>query len=125
MTKTVEPTFQRVDDRGVLTEVLNDGTWATVLHGRMKRGAILGNHYHRQTVTFLFIITGCAEVATVEVAGGRRERLTVSAGQGAWLQPNVSHAIRFLEDSECLILKSIRYDPDHPDTVAYPVDAQT
>jgi len=35
---------------------------------------------------------------------------------------NETHAVRFDEVSDFLMLKSKQYDPQNPDTFAYPVD---
>jgi dTDP-4-dehydrorhamnose 3,5-epimerase-like enzyme len=87
-----------------------------------RRGAVLGNHYHEKTEVFFCLITGRAEVAIVQVDTNERERLTLNAEQGVRLAVKESHAIRFLEASEFIMLKSLRHDPAAPDTVPYPVD---
>jgi dTDP-4-dehydrorhamnose 3,5-epimerase-like enzyme len=115
------PTFQRRDGRGLFVEAVNGGPWETLIVGTMKRGAELGHHYHKQTVVLFWLTKGRAEVAIVHVETGEQERLELDALQGVRLLANESHVIRFLEDSEFVMLKSLRYDPDDPDTFAYPV----
>jgi hypothetical protein len=43
------------------------------------------------------------------------------AGQGVILNTNESHAIRFIEESDFVMLKSLRYNPADPDTYQFPV----
>lgn len=115
------PTFKRADDRGTFTEVLNGGRWEALIFGQMHSGAVMGNHYHRKTEVFLFLTKGSARIDTIQVETGERQRLLLLAEQGVVLKTNESHAIRFLDESEFIMLKSVRYDPADPDTFPYPV----
>jgi len=116
------PTFSRVDERGSFVEVLNAGRWEALLHGRMKRGSVIGNHYHERTEVFLFLTEGRAEIKTVEIGTGERQQFGLEANQGVMLHTRESHAIRFLENSTFIMLKSLAHNPDDPDTFPHPVD---
>ncbi len=117
------PTFQRRDGRGLFVEALNGGPWETLVFGSMKRDAELGHHYHKKTEVCFFLTKGRAEVSIVHVETREREQLQFAAPQGVRLRVNESHVIRFLEDSDFVMLKSQRYDPDDPDTFSHPVEA--
>ena len=112
---------ERVDDRGRLVEVLNEGTWRSVLTGTMKAGAIMGNHYHKHTVVYFYLLGGSAMVRTVHVESGRRDELSLRPGSGVFLPVMESHAIQFIEPSSFIMLKSRPYDPKEPDTYRFPV----
>ena len=118
----VDPTYVREDARGRFVEVLADGTWKVVIHGRMRTGAVLGNHYHRRTRVFFYLIAGKADVQTVQVSDGAGRRFHLNVGQGTYLEPGWAHAIRFREHSEFILLKSRRYDPANDDTYPYMID---
>ncbi len=64
---------------------------------------------------------GSVRIRTVNVQTGARDEFHVRSGQGTSLTPYESHAIEFLEDSEIIMLKTHRYDPQAPDTFDYPV----
>ena len=115
------PSFTRVDARGTLHELMNAGTWKSVLYGRMKRHAIMGNHYHKQTDVLFFLARGRAEVLCVNPRTGRRRRATLNHLEGILLPAWTAHAIRFAASSAFVILKSRRYDQKRPDTFPYPV----
>jgi dTDP-4-dehydrorhamnose 3,5-epimerase-like enzyme len=123
--QVLTPAFRRLDERGLFVEGLNDGRWESLLFGSMTRGAVMGNHYHAHTDIFFCLTKGKADVTIVQVDTGEREQLTLNAEQGIRLAVRESHAIRFLEDSDFIMLKSLRYNPADPDTVAYPVDGRT
>ena len=117
------PTFKRRDDRGLFVEALNRGQWASLVFGVMKRDAEMGHHYHKKTEIFFCLTKGKAEVTIVQVETRERERLLLEAQQGVRLFINESHVIRFLEDSEFIMLKSLCYDPADPDTFSHPLGA--
>jgi dTDP-4-dehydrorhamnose 3,5-epimerase-like enzyme len=115
------PRFERRDNRGVFREIVSGFPAGTVVCGRMNAGAVMGNHYHRRTRVFFYVLVGSADVATVNVETGAKEKFGLAANQGVFFEPGVSHAIRFREDSEFLMLKSEPYDPEDPDTIEFPV----
>ncbi len=116
------PSFTRSDQRGTLTEVLNDGHWESLLTGSMTPGAVMGNHYHNETLVFFFLVQGVAAVRTVNVATQARDSFMLTSGQGVILHTGESHVIEFVQPSDFIMLKSLRYDPANPDTFHYPVD---
>ncbi|MDZ4769267.1 MAG: hypothetical protein SGJ24_09075 [Chloroflexota bacterium] len=115
----LKPGFVRRDDRGTLTEILNADSWASILHGEMVAGAVIGNHYHKETVVFLYLLSGGADITTVHVHTGMRDHFVLQAGEGVMLVTDESHAVRFTVRSQFLLLKSHPYDRDNPDT--YPL----
>jgi len=115
------PEYERSDERGLFQEVLTKGPWESLIRGRMRKGSVIGNHYHRVTTIFLFLSVGHAKIRTVNVETGARDEFFLENGLGTYLVPNESHAIEFLEDSEIIMLKTHSYDPESPDTFDYPV----
>ena len=115
------PSFRREDARGTLVEILNTGSWASLLSGSMKRDAVLGNHYHKSTAVFFFLTRGRARIRTVDVHTGMRDDFVLSADQGVQLVAGESHAICFLEDSEFLMLKSRAHTEADLDTFFHDV----
>ena len=116
-----KPSFERSDARGTLIEVRNRGPWETIITGEMKAGAVMGNHYHRKTSVFFFLLSGQARVDVVDVQSGERDAFDLPPGRGVLLRPQQSHAIRFRQDARYLLLKDLRYDPQDPDTFDHPV----
>ena len=119
--EVVGPRFERRDHRGIFREILTGFPAGTVVCGRMSPGAVMGNHYHRRTRVFFYLLAGAADVRTVGVETGATERFELDANQGVFFEPGESHAIRFRKESEFLMLKSLPYDPTDPDTIEYPV----
>jgi dTDP-4-dehydrorhamnose 3,5-epimerase-like enzyme len=118
----VIPGFERRDGRGVFREVVNNFEARTLLSGEMKAGAVLGNHFHRRTRVFFYLARGEADVWTLQVETGEKDRFSLRENQGVVFEVNETHAIRFLRDGEFIMLKSLAYDPANPDTFPHPVD---
>jgi dTDP-4-dehydrorhamnose 3,5-epimerase-like enzyme len=114
--------FERKDERGVFREVLNGFEARTFVCGEMKTGAVLGNHFHKRTRVFFYLTRGAARVATVDVGTGEKDSFSLKANQGCFFEVNESHAVRFTEDSEFVMLKSLSYDPADPDTFSHSLD---
>lgn len=115
------PVYERRDDRGAFLEVLNSGRWESLICGRMNPGSVIGNHYHKRTEVFLYLAAGRAAIRTVHVETGDSDDFRLHSGQGVLLPPGESHGIRFLEESEIVMLKSHRYDEADPDIFPFPV----
>jgi len=116
------PSFERSDERGTFQEILNDGRWEALIRGSMKAGAVIGNHYHKRTLIFFYLTTGAAAIKTVHVETGERDEFQLKSGHGTVLRFNESHAIRFLNESEFIMLKSQKYEADDPDTFRFLVE---
>ena len=115
------PLFERRDARGQFTEILREGPWHTVVTGTMRSGAVMGNHYHKRTRIALYLMSGRAAIEIVHVKSGERRALEVRPGEGAFLETGEAHAIRFMADSQFLLLKSHPYSEDNADTFPWAV----
>lgn len=120
--RVVTPGFERKDARGVFREVLNGFEARTFVCGEMTEGAVLGNHYHRKTRVFFYLTSGSAGVSTVNVVTGTRDSFVLAANEGCFFEVNESHAVRFTRPGGFVMLKSLAYDPDDPDTYSHPVE---
>lgn len=112
----LRPSFERKDERGIFQEVLNSGTWEALICGRMNPQAVMGNHYHKKTIVFLYLTRGSVRIKTVGVETGLVDEFELKTGEGVMLTTGEAHAIQFLQESDFVILKSAKYDPDDPDT---------
>ena len=78
----VPPGFERNDERGLFCEIINSGDWRAVNWAKMCSGAILGNHYHKKTVMFFYLIKGSVHIKTINVNTGERDEFELKPGQG-------------------------------------------
>ncbi len=117
----IEPIYTRQDVRGEFQEIIRDYPWYTVIAGQMHPGSEMGHHYHIETLVFFYLLSGSASIRMIDVGTKEKSSLDIRAGQGVLLVPNQAHAIRFLQESNFLMLKSIGYNPENPDTYSFPV----
>lgn len=91
------------DDRGTITDIVQDVmvTDATIITTRA--GAIRGNHYHKDTYQYLYMIEGRMRLTT-RVAGGPIESTILVKGDVVLSGPNEHHAMRTIEDTTFLVL---------------------
>jgi dTDP-4-dehydrorhamnose 3,5-epimerase-like enzyme len=116
-----KPVFVRRDARGAFAEVVNMGTWESLIVGDMVGGSVIGHHYHAETVVFYYLITGAAHVVTIDVVTHERTEVSLSPGQGFVFRPQEARAITHVSDARFLLMKSRRYDDDAPDLIEYRV----
>ncbi len=114
--------YRRIDDRGLFVEVIAEGEWESVIHGKMHAGAVLGQHYHLLTRIFFYLTLGEAQVHVVRIKDAEKLSFTLREGQGTYLEPCEAHAIQFLTPGEFVLTKSRRHDPREPDTYSYEID---
>ena len=119
--KVLKPTFSRHDERVDFFEMLNGLRWENISYGKMKKGAIMGNHYHKKTGVFFFILSGLATVKIMHVKSKKRESLLLASNEGIIFDKNSSHAIIFSEESLFLMGKEKTYNKEKPDTYPYVV----
>jgi quercetin dioxygenase-like cupin family protein len=89
------------DDRGVIRDLLVTPLDA-VTEIRTYRGKIRGNHTHRETVQYTYVVSGMLRVVTQRAGGPLRDRVYV-AGDMACEHPGVTHAWEALEDTVVLV----------------------
>lgn len=111
--------FVREDKRGIFVEAINSRAWKSIIWGAMKKGAVMGNHYHKKTTVFFYLVSGSAEVNIIDVMTKKTEYVQITQNEGIILPPNHSHAIIFTKDSSFIMGKSHTYQKENPDT--YPL----
>lgn len=114
-----KPVFSRVDNRGSFHELYDSGEWQSIIAGKMKTGAVMGNHYHKFTTVSVYLTSGKAIIETYNLTTKERSRCEIGALQGYVFRPEEVRQITYLEDSDFLLLKTHRYDHANPDLIDY------
>ena len=92
----LKPVFK--DARGLITDIL-DGTpveCVTVLSS--KRGSVRGNHYHKKTTQYAYVVRGKFRLYT-QLPGRNVQTRVVKAGDLVTTPPGERHAFVALADS--------------------------
>ena len=96
------------DHRGAILDILDDVDLNSVTLITNKKGAVRANHFHKKTVQYTFVLSGC--VKYVGKGPGGRKQTVLKAGDLAVSPPNEAHATEALTDATFLALS---YGPRH------------
>jgi len=100
------------DDRGTITDLLIDTPVEHVTLISSRAGSVRGNHYHRETTQYLYIIRGRMRLRTRQPAGPVEERI-VAEGDLFVNTPGERHAMRALDDTVFMVFtRGPRGGPD-------------
>ena len=91
------------DERGAIIDILvkEKIDFVTIIFN--KKNAVRGNHYHKETVQYLYVLEGSILVAS-KFEGKEIEKKVLSEGDLLLNEPLEWHAIKSIEDSKLLIL---------------------
>jgi len=91
------------DNRGAIRDILvkEKIDFVTIIFN--KKNSVRGNHYHKETVQYLYVLEGSILVAS-KFEGKEIEKKILTEGDLLLNEPFEWHAIKSIEDSKLLIL---------------------
>jgi len=92
---TPETAFE--DDRGTISDLFEEHR-SGVTRVRTKAGAIRGNHLHKLTTQWTYVLSGRLRVTTGE------QEIEVGPGEMVINKPGEPHAWDALEDTDCIVI---------------------
>ena len=90
------------DSRGVIIDLLEKKKINAITHITQKKGKIRGNHFHKKTIQWNYLIKGKIKIVTKKRNRGVQEMI-LSRGDLVVTSSNESHAIKAIEYSEYLV----------------------
>jgi quercetin dioxygenase-like cupin family protein len=109
--KTIKVSFS--DKRGEITDIISKETIEHITIIRSEKGAIRGNHYHKETQQYLYIMSGCVQ-AVSQMPEGEKIIRTLHTGDLVSHKPDERHAFLALEETTWLVLtKGLRGGLDY------------
>ena len=99
----MQPEFRHEDERGCLTQLVHEG-YEQVNVLCSKKGAVRGNHYHKNTLEAFYILFGSVNLTyrDVEQKDGDYKKM-FSAGDFFSITPYTVHKMEFPED--CIMVQ--------------------
>lgn len=119
--KHIEPAFR--DARGEIHNLF-EGTLGHVALITSKKGSVRGNHYHKQDVQYIYLVSGAYESHCCPVDNpDKKQVLQVRAGDIVETPPHIAHAQYFTEDSVFLAFSTRMREQGkyEDDTIAFQV----
>jgi mannose-6-phosphate isomerase-like protein (cupin superfamily) len=87
----------------------------------LKDGNTRGNHYHRTKEEFVYVLQGEVLLVVEDIETRAREQVPLQAGDLAFIQTHVAHALRIPRPGLALEFSKARFDA--ADIVKYPLDS--
>ena len=100
--KKIKIKINHRDARGVIIDLLEKKKINAITYITQKKGKIRGNHFHKKTIQWNYLIKGKIKVVTKKRNKGMQEMI-LSRGDLVVTSLNESHAIKAIEYSEYLV----------------------
>ncbi len=100
--KKIKIKINHRDTRGVIIDLLEKKKINAITYITQKKGKIRGNHFHKKTIQWNYLIKGKIKVVTKKGNKGMQEMI-LSRGDLVVTSLNESHAIKAIEYSEYLV----------------------
>ncbi len=104
----LKPAFE--DERGEIWDILDNCRLEHVGFIRSKKGSVRGNHYHKRSTQYTFVLDGKIQFYRKDLRSGDSasvEKLVLGPGDLAIDPPGVAHAVLALEDSTFLDMMDV------------------
>jgi quercetin dioxygenase-like cupin family protein len=100
--KIEKKSIQFEDERGIISDILENEPIEYVTIISSNKGAIRGNHYHKESIQFLYLLNGKIKVFT-KMKDDPVETATLNSGELIISPPNEIHAFIALENSKFIV----------------------
>ena len=100
--KKIKIKINHQDGRGVIIDLLEKKKINAITYITQKKGKIRGNHFHKKTTQWNYLIKGKIKLVTQKKNRGVKE-IVLSRGDLAVTSSNESHAIKAIKYSEYLV----------------------
>ena len=100
--KKIKIKINHKDSRGVIIDLLEKKKINAITYITQKKGKIRGNHFHKKTIQWNYLIKGKIKIVTKKRNRGEQEMI-LSRGDLVVTSSNESHAIKAIEYSEYLV----------------------
>ncbi|HXC56346.1 MAG TPA: cupin domain-containing protein [Rhizomicrobium sp.] len=101
------------DHRGAISDIVTKENIGAVTIITTRKGAVRGNHYHKETWQYLYVLSGKLR-AVAQNPGEAPTEAILLPGDLILDVPNQRHAFEGLEDSTCLVLtRGVREGDDY------------
>lgn len=106
----ISPYFYFKDDRGEIRGLIQDMDFEEINYVESEKGAVRGNHYHKETKEAFFIISGKIRIELTDVETREKKIFMAEDKDFFIIKPNTMHTFYVLEDSKWLnmLSKSMR-----------------
>ncbi len=120
--KVTKPETSHKDSRGTITDILCNQHIDYVTFIDIKKDAIRGNHYHKETTQYIYILHGTILYRT-RLASGEIIDSTLSQGELMFTDINEAHAMQALTDATFMVFTKGPRGGDNYETDTFRLDS--
>jgi dTDP-4-dehydrorhamnose 3,5-epimerase-like enzyme len=107
MTKTIFLKNNFVDGRGFIKDILYDTEINHVTLIYSKKGSVRGNHYHKRTVQYTYVVDGNIKYFFKKIKSKNKpKKLLLKKNSFIRTNSNEIHAFKFLKNSQIIVFSS-------------------
>lgn len=106
--------IRRQDKRGIILELFR-GNFSQCNLMQMKKGSAWGNHYHKKTREYFYLIKGQIKVNFQDIKTKKKISKIIKSGHDFTVMTYILHTIEVQKSSLCLVLYSQKFQNNHPD----------
>lgn len=77
----------------------------------LRAGSIRGNHYHHKKQEWIYLVAGVLDLTVKDMVTQEWVRLDLRAGDLAFIQTGIAHALRVKESGQAVEFSVARFDP--------------
>ena len=90
------------DQRGEISDLIENENINAITRITIKKGAVRGNHYHKETWQWNYVVSGKMKLVT-QMQNGEIQETTLYPGDLAVTEPYEHHALVGMEDCDVLV----------------------
>ena len=102
MIKLIDYKIDHKDERGTISDLIENEQINAVTRISIKKGAVRGNHYHKKTWQWNYIVSGTMQLFTRK-GNEEIDEIELKPGQIALTVPEEHHALVGVEDCDILV----------------------
>lgn len=99
--KKIKLSINHKDKRGLIIDLLEKKTINAITFITQKKGAVRGNHYHKKTIQWNYLLSGKIEL--IAKKNGKKRKIVLKKGDLVMTDKNEAHAVKALTDSTFLV----------------------
>jgi quercetin dioxygenase-like cupin family protein len=102
-----------IDERGEMSYLLPEDTKiVSSLFITSKKGSVRANHYHKKDTHYCYVLKGKIEYSYINLNAKTKKKrsIIVNTGEVICTTPMILHAMKYLEDTEFLVLTTEKRD---------------
>lgn len=100
--KKIKTKINHRDKRGLIIDLLDKKNINAITYITQKRGKVRGNHFHKKTIQWNYLIKGKIKLVTKKKNNNIKE-IILTEGDLVETSSNESHAIKAIKDSKYLV----------------------